>query len=210
MGHWLSALDSFWSVELLVGCRLKGLPNLLTIRLTHLPVNLTFISAAVLKKNNVGWSRIRPANVNYRFGLFCTSSREWSWSSPTHMDPAAWQSDLGRWWCQKLQDSVSILGGWCWYRHYQLSQRGFFNPQCSRVLKRLLVGSRQIGSRNANSSSASEKPSDTRLQLQMNVARFLLRDGKRVVVEVSPEELEVLTYEDQKGQVIHPLATVKA
>ena len=44
----------------------------------------------------------------------------------------------------------------------------------------------------------------------MNVARFLLRDGKRVVVEVSPEELEVLTYEDQKGQVIYPLATVKA
>ena len=44
----------------------------------------------------------------------------------------------------------------------------------------------------------------------MNEARFLLRDGKRIVVEVSPEEVEVLTYEDQKGQVIHPLATVKA
>ena len=44
----------------------------------------------------------------------------------------------------------------------------------------------------------------------MNVARFLLRDGNKVGAEVSPEGLEVFTYKDQKGQVIHALATVKA
>ena len=44
----------------------------------------------------------------------------------------------------------------------------------------------------------------------MNVARFLLRDGNKVGAEVSPEGLEVFTYEDQKGQVIHALATVEA
>ena len=44
----------------------------------------------------------------------------------------------------------------------------------------------------------------------MNVARFLLRDGSKVGAEVSPEGLDVFTYEDQKGQVIHALATVKA
>ena len=44
----------------------------------------------------------------------------------------------------------------------------------------------------------------------MNVARFLLRDGNKVGAEVSPEGLEVFSYEDQKGQVIHALATVKA
>ena len=43
----------------------------------------------------------------------------------------------------------------------------------------------------------------------MNVARFLLRDGSKVGAEVSPEGLEVFSYEDQKGQVIHALATVK-
>ena len=44
----------------------------------------------------------------------------------------------------------------------------------------------------------------------MQVARFLLRDGNKVGAEVSPEGLQVFTYEDQKGQVIHALATVKA
>ena len=44
----------------------------------------------------------------------------------------------------------------------------------------------------------------------MKVARFLLRDGNKVGAEVSPEGLQVFTYEDQKGQVIHALATVKA
>ena len=46
----------------------------------------------------------------------------------------------------------------------------------------------------------------------MNVARFLLRDGNKVGAEVSPEGVEVFTYEDQKGQLIHAfaLATVKA
>ena len=44
----------------------------------------------------------------------------------------------------------------------------------------------------------------------MNVARFLLRDGSKVGAEVSPAGLEVFNYEDQKGQVIHALATVKA
>ena len=44
----------------------------------------------------------------------------------------------------------------------------------------------------------------------MNMARFLLRDGNKVGAEVSPVGLEVFTYEDQKGQVIHALATVKA
>jgi hypothetical protein len=44
----------------------------------------------------------------------------------------------------------------------------------------------------------------------MNVARFLLRDGNKVGAEVSPEGLEVFSYEDQKGQLIHALATVKA
>ena len=44
----------------------------------------------------------------------------------------------------------------------------------------------------------------------MNVARFLLRDGSKVGAEVSPEGLDVFSYEDQKGQVIHALATVKA
>ena len=65
----------------------------------------------------------------------------------------------------------------------------------------------QIRSRNADSSSAREKPSDNQLQLQMNVGRFLLRDGNKVGAEVSPEGLEVFTYEDQKGQLIHALAT---
>ena len=68
----------------------------------------------------------------------------------------------------------------------------------------------QIRSRNADSSSAREKPSDNQLQLLMNVARFLLRDGNKVGAEVSLEGLEVFTYEDQKGQLIHALATVKA
>ena len=68
----------------------------------------------------------------------------------------------------------------------------------------------QIRSRNADSSSAREKPSDNQSQLQMNVARFLLRDGSKVGAEVSPAGLEVFSYEDQKGQMIHALATVKA
>ena len=68
----------------------------------------------------------------------------------------------------------------------------------------------QIRSRNADSSSAREKPSDNQLLPQMNVARFLLRDGNKVGAEVSPEGLEVFTYEDRKGQLVHALATVKA
>ena len=44
----------------------------------------------------------------------------------------------------------------------------------------------------------------------MNVARFLLRDGSKVGAAVSPVGLEVFSYEDQKGQVIHALSTVKA
>ena len=44
----------------------------------------------------------------------------------------------------------------------------------------------------------------------MNVARFLLRNGNKVGAEVSPEGLDVFSYEDLKGQVIHALATVKA
>ena len=47
-------------------------------------------------------------------------------------------------------------------------------------------------------------------QHQMNVARFLLRDGNKVGAEVSPEGFEVFTYVDLKGQEIHALATVKA
>ena len=42
------------------------------------------------------------------------------------------------------------------------------------------------------------------------MARVLLRDGLKVGAEVSPEGLEVFTYEDQKGQLIHALTTVKA
>ena len=42
------------------------------------------------------------------------------------------------------------------------------------------------------------------------MARFLLRDGNNVGAEVSPEGLEVFAYEDQKGQLIHALATVEA
>ena len=42
------------------------------------------------------------------------------------------------------------------------------------------------------------------------MARVLLRDGHKVGAEVSPEGLEVFTYEDQKGQLIHALATVEA
>ena len=44
----------------------------------------------------------------------------------------------------------------------------------------------------------------------MNVARFLLRDGNKVGAEVSPEGLEVFTYEDQKWHLIHALNTVKS
>ena len=47
-------------------------------------------------------------------------------------------------------------------------------------------------------------------EYQMNVARFLLRDGNKVGAEVSPEGLEVFTYKDQKGQLVHALATVQA
>ena len=42
------------------------------------------------------------------------------------------------------------------------------------------------------------------------MARFLLRDGNKVGAEVCPEELEVFTYTDPRGQEIHALATVKA
>ena len=42
------------------------------------------------------------------------------------------------------------------------------------------------------------------------MARFLLRDGNKVGAEVSPDGLDVFSYEDQKGQVTHALATVKA
>ena len=65
-------------------------------------------------------------------------------------------------------------------------------------------------SRYGDSGSARQKPSDNHHRLQMNVARFLLRDGNKVGAEVSPEGLEVFSYEDQKGQLIHALATVKA
>ena len=44
----------------------------------------------------------------------------------------------------------------------------------------------------------------------MIMGRFLLRDGKRVGAEVSPDGFEVFTYKDLKGQEIHALATVKA
>ena len=44
----------------------------------------------------------------------------------------------------------------------------------------------------------------------MNVARFLLRDGNKVGAGICPDELEVFTYTDQKGQEVHALATVKA
>ena len=47
-------------------------------------------------------------------------------------------------------------------------------------------------------------------QLQMNVARFLLRDGNKVGAEVSLEGLEVLSYTDQKGEQVHALATTQA
>ena len=47
-------------------------------------------------------------------------------------------------------------------------------------------------------------------QHQMNVARFLLRDGNKVGAEVSPDGLEVFAYMDGKGQPVHALATVKA
>ena len=47
-------------------------------------------------------------------------------------------------------------------------------------------------------------------QHQMNVARFLLRDGNNVGAEVSPDGLEVFTYMDGKGQPVHAFATVKA
>ena len=55
-----------------------------------------------------------------------------------------------------------------------------------------------------------KKISENYLWLCTKVARFLLRDGNKVGAEVSPEGLQVFTYEDQKGQVIHALATVKA
>ena len=42
------------------------------------------------------------------------------------------------------------------------------------------------------------------------MARVLPRDGHKVGAEVSTEGLEVFTYEDQKGQLIHALARVKA
>ena len=42
------------------------------------------------------------------------------------------------------------------------------------------------------------------------MVRVLLRDGYKVGAEVSPEGLEIFTYEDQKGQLIHALATVAA
>ena len=42
------------------------------------------------------------------------------------------------------------------------------------------------------------------------MARVLLRDGHKVGAEVSPEGLEVFTYGDKKGQLIHALATVEA
>ena len=55
-----------------------------------------------------------------------------------------------------------------------------------------------------------KKTSENHPKLQIKVPRFLLRDGNKVGAEVSPEGLQVFTYEDQKGQVIHALATVKA
>ena len=67
-----------------------------------------------------------------------------------------------------------------------------------------------IKSRYPDSASARQKTSDNPPELQMKVARFLLRDGNKVGAEVSPEGLEVFTYTDQKGQQVHALATVKA
>ena len=61
-----------------------------------------------------------------------------------------------------------------------------------------------------DSASARQKHLTISLELQMKVARFLLRDGNKVGAEVSPEGLEVFTYTDQKGQQVHALATVKA
>lgn len=67
-----------------------------------------------------------------------------------------------------------------------------------------------IKSRYPDSASAKQKNLTISLELQMKVARFLLRDGNKVGAEVSPEGLEVFTYTDQKGQQVHALATVKA
>ena len=64
--------------------------------------------------------------------------------------------------------------------------------------------------RYADSSSRRQKVSENLPQLQVNVARFLLRDGNKVGAEVCPERLEVYTYIDQKGQQIHALASVNA
>ena len=78
--------------------------------------------------------------------------------------------------------------------------------------KLLLVGVRQLRSRYEERIYARDNHlmiTITR-QNQTNVARFLLRDGNKVGAEVSPAGLEAFTYEDQKGQLIHALATVKA
>ncbi len=67
-----------------------------------------------------------------------------------------------------------------------------------------------IKSRYPDSASARQKTSDNPSELQVKVARFLLRDGNKVGAEVPPEGLEVFTYTDQKGHQVHALATVKA
>lgn len=58
--------------------------------------------------------------------------------------------------------------------------------------------------------STGEKHLKIAPQFQMNVARFLLRDGSKVGAEVSLQGLEVFSYTDQKGQQVHALATTQA
>ena len=82
-----------------------------------------------------------------------------------------------------------------------------------RRLRPLLVRELgQIRSRNADSSSAREKPSDNQLQLQMNGgADFCSGTGTRLALKSHQKVLRCFTYAcHQKGQLIHALATVKA
>ena len=47
-------------------------------------------------------------------------------------------------------------------------------------------------------------------QTSLAMTRFLLRDGNKITVDLSSNELDVFTYLDEEGNKIHALLTVSA
>ena len=47
-------------------------------------------------------------------------------------------------------------------------------------------------------------------RISLAMTRFLLRDGNKITVDLSSNELDVFTYLDEEGNEIHALLTVSA